>query len=122
MASVRVMCAKQKSNPAGANRAQLAVIYLRHLGAGMRIVTNALIFKMGVGMTDIDNILKHATLANHDLECSSMVILMVTTTGPEAHMAIAPKDTFTMNGAVDMMKTEMIKLMYECTHGMKPRE
>ena len=73
-------------------------------------------------MTDIDEILKHAVLANNDLECSSMIILMVTHTGPEAHIAIAPKDVFTMNGAVDMMKTEMIKLMHECTHGMKPRE
>lgn len=73
-------------------------------------------------MTDIDQILKHASLANHDLECSSMVILMVCNGSPEAHIAIAPKDAFTMNGAVDMMKTEMIKLMHECTHGMKPRE
>jgi len=73
-------------------------------------------------MTDIDAILKHALLANHDLECSSMVILMVANGNPEAHIAIAPKDTFTMNGAVDMMKTEMIKLLHECTKDMKPRE
>lgn len=73
-------------------------------------------------MSDIDEILKHASLANHDLECSSMVILMVCNGSPEAHIAIAPKDVFIVNGAVDMTKTEMIKLMHECTTNAKPRE
>lgn len=73
-------------------------------------------------MSAIDDVLKHATLANHDLECSSMVILIVTAKGPEAHIAIASSDVFTMNGAVDMMKTEMIKLMHGCTQSMKPRD
>jgi len=71
---------------------------------------------------DISEILKHAQLAHFDNEVTSMVILMVAKGSPEAHIAIRPTDTFTMNGAIDMMKTEMIKLMHECTHGMKPRE
>ena len=73
-------------------------------------------------MSEIDDILKHAQLANFDNECTSMVILMVAKGSPEAHIAIAMGDVFVMNGAVDMMKTEMIKLMHECTHSMKPRE
>jgi len=71
---------------------------------------------------DISQILKHAQLAHFDHECTSMIILMVAKGNPEAHIAIAPKDVFEMNGAVDMMKTEMLKLMHECTNDMKPRE
>lgn len=71
---------------------------------------------------DISHILKHAQLAHFDNECTSMIILMVAKGNPEAHIAIRPEDAFVINGAVDMMKTEMIKLMHECTHGMKPRE
>lgn len=73
-------------------------------------------------MSAIDDVLKHAQLANFDNECTSMIILMVCKGSPEAHIAIRPEDTFIMNGSVDMMKTEMIKLMHECTHKAKPRE
>lgn len=66
-------------------------------------------------MTDIEQVIKHAVMAHHDNECTSVVILMVVKGEPEAHIAIAPADVFQMNGAVDMFKTEMIKLMHECT-------
>jgi hypothetical protein len=73
-------------------------------------------------MSDIDEILKQAQLANFDNECTSMVILMVCKGDPEAHIAIRGEDVFVMNGAVDMFKTDITKLMHECTQGMKPRE
>lgn len=73
-------------------------------------------------MTDIEHILKHAQLAHFDNECTSMVILMVCNGDPEAHLAIAPKDVFAMNAAIDMFKTEMLIMMKQATQDKKDRQ
>lgn len=77
---------------------------------------------MGDGMTDIDQVLKHAQLAHFDNEVTSMVILMVVKGEPEVHLAIVSTDVFVMNGAVDMFKTEMQIMMKAATQEMKDRE
>lgn len=76
-------------------------------------------------MTDLERILKHATLAVHDNEVSSMVILMVNTKGePEAHIVVSTNaaDVFAMNAALDMFKIEMHKVMQQAVEQMKDRE
>lgn len=75
-------------------------------------------------MTEIDQVLKHAVLASHDGEATSMVILMVVNGEPEAHIAIADSavDVFAMNGACDMLKTEMLIAMKQATQNMKDRK
>lgn len=71
---------------------------------------------------EIEQIIRHATMANFDNECTSIVILMVANGDPEAHMVIAPKDVFIMNGAVDMFKMEMYKMMQTAVREKGKRE
>lgn len=60
----------------------------------------------------LDEVLKHATLANHDDELSSMVVLMVTKgREPEMHMAVAQHDIHQMNTATDMLKMELLRMV-----------
>lgn len=73
-------------------------------------------------MSDIDEILKHAQLANFDNEVSSMVILMIAKGEPEAHITISTKDVFAMNASVDMFKMEMYKLMAASVENKGKRE
>lgn len=65
-------------------------------------------------MTDrlLEEVIKHATIANFDGELSSMVVLMVTKDGlPETHIAMNSKDYSNMNVAIDMLKLEMIRMI-----------
>ena len=60
----------------------------------------------------LGEVLKHATLANHDDELSSMVVLMVTKgKEPELHMAVSQDDVHQMNTAIDMLKMEVLRLI-----------
>lgn len=64
-------------------------------------------------MTDLlEEVIKHAAIANHDNELSSMVVLMVTKGKvPEMHMAIAQDDVHQMNTAADLLKMEILRLI-----------
>lgn len=65
-------------------------------------------------MTDhlLGEVLKHATIANHDGELSSMVVLMVTKGNvPEMHLALNTDDLHQMNTAVDLLKMEMLRMI-----------
>ncbi len=73
-------------------------------------------------MSDLDQVLKHASLTHFDNEVTSMVILMVVKGAPEVHLAIKSTDVFIMNGSVDMFKTEMQIMMKAATQEMKDRE
>lgn len=73
-------------------------------------------------MTDIDHVLKHAQLAHFDNEVSSMVVLMIVKGEPEVHMAIDGKDLLTINGSVDMFKTELLILMKQATQDKEDRK
>lgn len=60
----------------------------------------------------LQEVLKHATIANHDNELSSTIVLMVTKDGsPETHMAVDYKDLHSMNTAVDMLKMELLRMI-----------
>lgn len=65
-------------------------------------------------MTDhlLEQVLKHATIANFDGELSSMVVLMVTKGKvPEMHLAINSLDVHQMNTAVDLLKLELLRMI-----------
>jgi hypothetical protein len=60
----------------------------------------------------LEEVLKHATIANHDGELSSMVVLMVTKGNvPEMHLALSPNDVHQMNTAVDLLKMEVLRII-----------
>lgn len=60
----------------------------------------------------LGEVLKHATLANHDDELTSMVVLMVNKgREPEMHMAVAQQDIHQMNTATDMLKMELLRMV-----------
>lgn len=72
---------------------------------------------------DLDAAIRHAVMANHDGELKSICILMlVGDNEPEIHMAVSTDDVFFMNGAVDMLKVEMLKLLTMRAEKRKPRE
>ncbi len=74
-------------------------------------------------MSDLDDCIKHAVMANHDGDLKSICIVMVTQASePEIHMAVRSDTAFEMNGGVDMLKIEMIKLMNQRCEQRKPRE
>lgn len=75
-------------------------------------------------MTELSEVLKHAQLAHFDNELTSFVILMVTKKDqiPELHMAISQDDIFAMNGMIDMLKVEMLKVMTASAEERKQRE
>ena len=65
-------------------------------------------------MTDrlLEEVIKHATIANFDGELSSMVVLMVTKGKvPETHLAISTADINEMNTAVDLLKLELLRMI-----------
>lgn len=65
-------------------------------------------------MTDrlLEEVIKHAAIANHDGELSSMVVLMVTKgKKPETHLAISYVDVHEMNTAVDLLKLELLRMI-----------
>lgn len=60
----------------------------------------------------LEEVLKHATIANHDNELSSMVVLMVTKEGvPEMHLAVTTNDIPLMNISADLLKMELLRLI-----------
>ena len=60
----------------------------------------------------LEDVIKHAVIANHDNELSSMVVLMVTKgKNPETHLAIDYKDVHLMNTAVDLLKIELLLMI-----------
>jgi len=75
-------------------------------------------------MTELEEVLKHAQLAHFDNELTSFVVLMVTTKDqePELHMAVSQNDAYHMNGAVDMLKVEMLKILTDRAELRKPRQ
>lgn len=76
-------------------------------------------------MTDrlLEEVLKHATIANHDGELSSMVVLMVTKGNvPEVHMAVDWPDMHQMNTAVDLLKVELLRMITSQTEKGVNRE
>lgn len=71
----------------------------------------------------LEEVLKHATIANHDNELSSMIVLMVTKEGvPETHLAIDYKDLHQMNTAVDLLKLELLRMISGNTEAGGKRE
>lgn len=63
-------------------------------------------------MTDIDDTIRHAVMANHDNELASIAIIMVTKSNePEIHIGISSVDLHTMNTAADMLKMEILRLI-----------
>lgn len=60
---------------------------------------------------EINDVIRHAVMAEYNNEIKSIVILMVTNSDPELHMAVHSDTTFAMNAAVDMLKIEMLKLL-----------
>lgn len=73
-------------------------------------------------MTELDEVLKHAQLAHFDNELSSFAIVMVLKNQePEIHLAVSTDDVYPMNGAVDMLKVEMLKVMNARSEERKPR-
>lgn len=74
-------------------------------------------------MTDLNDVIKHAVMANHDGELSSLVVLMVTKSNePEIHMAISSPDLHEMNTACDMLKMEVLRLIVAGSEIKKDRE
>lgn len=74
-------------------------------------------------MTELDEVLRHAQMAHFDNELSSFVVLMVLKNKePELHMAVSNDDTYPMNGAVDMLKVEILKILAGRSEERKPRE
>lgn len=60
----------------------------------------------------LEEVIKHAAIASHDNELSSMIVLMVTKGKvPEMHMAVDYKDLHSMNTAVDMLKMELLRMI-----------
>lgn len=60
----------------------------------------------------LEEVIKHAAIANHDGELTSMVVLMVTKEGvPETHLGIDYKDLHQMNTAVDLLKLEILRMI-----------
>jgi len=74
-------------------------------------------------LIELDEVLKHAQLAHFDNELTSFIILMVTKQDkePELHMAVSSDDVYNMNGVVDMLKVEMLKIMTGRSEERKPR-
>lgn len=71
----------------------------------------------------LEEVLKHATIANHDNELSSMIVLMVTKEGlPETHLAVNYPDVHQMNTAVDLLKLELLKMISANTETGGKRE
>jgi hypothetical protein len=61
---------------------------------------------------DLDEAIRHAVIANHDGDLKSIAIVMLCANNePEIHMAVSTDTAFEMNGAVDMLKVEMLKLL-----------
>jgi len=74
-------------------------------------------------MTDLNDVIKHAVMAEHDNELSSIVVLMVTKgNDPEIHMAISSPDLHEMNTACDMLKIEILRLISAASEIKKDRE
>jgi hypothetical protein len=75
-------------------------------------------------MTKMDDVIKHAVMASHDDELSSIIILMVTkgSKEPEVHMALSTEDLHHMNTSVDLLKLEVLRLMTAGTEIKKDRE
>jgi hypothetical protein len=75
-------------------------------------------------MTKMDDVIKHAVMASHDDELSSIIILMVTkgSKEPEVHMALSTEDLHYMNTSVDLLKLEVLRLMTAGTEIKKDRE
>ena len=60
----------------------------------------------------LEEVLKHATIANFDGELSSMVVLMVTKgKSPETHLAINSNDINELNTATDLLKLELLRMI-----------
>jgi len=79
---------------------------------------------MGLTMTDLSDVIKHAVMASHDGELSSIVVLMVTKgiQEPEVHMALSTADLHHMNTSVDLLKLEILRLITAGTETKKDRE
>lgn len=71
----------------------------------------------------IEETIRHAVMANHDGDLKSIAIVMLTGKNePEIHMAISTDTAYEMNGATDMLKIEMLKLLTLRAEERKPRE
>ncbi len=66
-------------------------------------------------MNRLDEVLKHATLAVHDVECTSLIVLMVCNGEPELHLAVSSPDIHKMNTSIDLAKLELFKLINDNT-------
>lgn len=74
-------------------------------------------------MIELEQAIRHAVIANHDNELSSIVILMTCKNKePELHMAIHSDDLYNINAATDMFKIELLKLMTTRAQQRKDRE
>lgn len=79
---------------------------------------------------EVDEVIKHAVMAAHDREIRSIAIVMIAKgnaetgceTHPEVHMAVCSDDVWIMNGAADMFKLEMTKMLNIRAGDKKPRE
>lgn len=73
-------------------------------------------------MSEVEEVIRHATMANFDNEVSSIVILMVAKGEPEVHMAINPADILELSASADMFKMEVLKLLNARIENKKARE
>lgn len=63
---------------------------------------------------EIEEIIKHIVLANHDGELKAAAILMINKDGmPEYHFRVRSDDAFALNAGVDLLKTEMMIMMHK---------
>lgn len=72
-------------------------------------------------MTQVDEVLKHAVLAVNDLECSSLIVLMVCNGEPEMHLAVLSTDLHKLNSSVDLAKLEMLRMITYGSENKKDR-
>lgn len=74
-------------------------------------------------MIELEQVIRHATMANFDNELSSIVVIMTCKNKePELHMAISSDDLYNINAATDMFKIELLKLMTARAQQKKDRE
>lgn len=71
---------------------------------------------------EVDDVIRHAVMAAHDREIRSIAIVMIANGDPEVHIAVCSDDAYAMNGAADMFKLEMMKLLNVRAENRKRRE
>jgi len=72
--------------------------------------------------SELDEVIRHAVMANHDGELKAIAIVMIANGEPELHMAVRTDVAHEMNSGADMLKSEMLKLLAERFENKGKRE